>query len=105
MASTATKSSKPTKAKPARPNRFPDKNESRRLARNFIKERIDSLQKDVMHCLQPPYAPFPAILYCVATIDLLGALCYGIKGSTSSHMQGFVKYTFFDLLLESIILS
>jgi hypothetical protein len=44
-----------------------------------------------MHCIQPPYAPFPAILYCVATIDLLGALCYGIKGSTSGHMRDYMK--------------
>jgi hypothetical protein len=56
---------------------FLDKNELRRFARNFVVERIDSLQKDVMHCLQQPFAPFPAILYCISIIDLLGALCAG----------------------------
>jgi hypothetical protein len=57
--------------------RFPDKNELKRFARYFLKERLDSLQKDVIHCLQQPYAPFPAILYCLSTIDLLGALNAG----------------------------
>lgn len=55
--------------------KFPDKNELKRFARNFVIERIDSLQKYVMHCLQQPFASFPAILYCVSIIDLLGALC------------------------------
>jgi hypothetical protein len=73
-------------------SKFPDKNELRRFARNFIKERIDSLQKDVMHCLQLPYAPFPAILYCLATIDLLGSLCYGQKNSRT-YMHSFMGYT------------
>ena len=58
-------------------SKFPYKNELRRFARNFVKERVIYLQKDVNHCLQPPYAPFPAILYCLATIDLLEALCAG----------------------------
>jgi hypothetical protein len=58
-------------------SRFPNKNELKRFARSFVKERIDSLEKDVIHCLQPHYAPFPAILYCLSTIDLLGALNAG----------------------------
>lgn len=57
-----------------------------------MKERIDSLQKDVMHCLQRPYAPFPAILYCVSTIDLLGTLCYG-DGHARTYMHSFMGYT------------
>jgi hypothetical protein len=60
-----------------RASRFPNKNELKRFARYFVKERMDSLEKDVIHCLQPPYAPFPAILYCLSTIDLLGALNAG----------------------------
>jgi len=32
--------------------RFPNKNELKRFARCFVKERMDSLQKDVIHCLQ-----------------------------------------------------
>ena len=59
------------------PSRFPNKNELKRFARCFVKERMLSLEKDVIHCLQPPYAPFPAILYCLSSIDLLGALNAG----------------------------
>jgi hypothetical protein len=89
--------------------KFPDKNELKRFARNFVIERIDSLQKDVMHCLQQPFAPFPAILYCISIIDLLGALCAGqvanrdpatgkkifIDTTTNSknYMQNYMGYT------------
>ena len=47
------------------------------FARKFLRQRIMSLNKDVKHCLREPYAPFPAILYCFSTIDLLGALYQG----------------------------
>jgi hypothetical protein len=40
--------------------RFPNKNELKRFARYFVKERMDSLQKDVIHCLQWPFASFSA---------------------------------------------
>ena len=56
------------------PNRFPDQNELKRFARNFTTERINALEKDVNHCLQAPFAPMPAILYCMATVYLMGAL-------------------------------
>jgi hypothetical protein len=57
-------------------------NEMLTLARNILKERTDSLLKDVRYCVlrnqgtQDWPAPFPALLYCFSTIDLLGAL-YG----------------------------
>ena len=89
-------------------NKFPDTNESKRFARNFL-ERIVSLQRDVVYCLQPPYAPFPAILYCLATIDLFGALRVGqvltidpvtkkrihidTAGNSKSYMESFMGYT------------
>lgn len=38
---------------------------------------MDVLQKDIDHCLASPYAPFPAIIFCLSTIDLLGALYVG----------------------------
>jgi hypothetical protein len=47
------------------------------FARKFLRQRIMSLNKDVKHCLREPCAPFPAILYCFSTIDLLGALYQG----------------------------
>ncbi len=51
-------------------------------ARQLLKERTDSLESDVRYCVllnrgtQDWPAPFPALLYCFSTIDLLGAL-YG----------------------------
>lgn len=72
-----------------------------RFAKDFIKERVDSLDKDVRHCLQAPFAPFPALLYCFSTIDLLGALCAGNATSrnvnttrqSADYMQRFMNYT------------
>jgi hypothetical protein len=87
--------------------RFPDKNELKRFARRFVKERMDSLEKDVIHCLRQPFAPFPAILYCISTIDLLGALSAGQAAkkdpitnksvdtiaNSKIYMQKFMGYT------------
>jgi hypothetical protein len=53
------------------------------VADRFLRERCDSLEKDVRHCVlhdgaTPDWpAPFPALLYCFSTIDLLGALYSG----------------------------
>jgi len=70
------------------------------FAESFLKKRIDSLEKDVKHCLTYPYAPFPALLYCFATIDLLGALYCGnasrqapTKDQSVSFMRRFMKYS------------
>jgi hypothetical protein len=62
--------------------RFPNKNELKIFARYFVKERMDYLQKDVIHCLQWPFASFPAILYCLSTTNLLGALNTGQAATT-----------------------
>jgi hypothetical protein len=86
---------------------FPDTNELKRFARNFVTTRIETLQKDVNHCLHPPYAPFPAILYCLSTIDLLGALLAGqaskrdpitrktvnTTGNSMKYVRSFMGYT------------
>lgn len=69
-------------------------------ARNFLKERIDSLKNDCHHCLFEEHpAPFPALLYCFATVDLLGSLYKGNATSSSSttkqsleYMTGIMKY-------------
>ncbi|MGH9975259.1 MAG: hypothetical protein ACRD8Z_05410, partial [Nitrososphaeraceae archaeon] len=70
------------------------------FARSFVRNRIASLEKDVNHCLQSPYAPFPAMLYCFSTIDLLGALYSGQAGkntftsnNSKKYMQEFMNYT------------
>lgn len=60
---------------PLRP--FVNDDELKRFARAFLRERLASLKKDMMHCLQEPFAPFPAILYSLSTVDLLGALYKG----------------------------
>jgi hypothetical protein len=58
-----------------RPFKTPD--DLIRNAEKMLRARCDSLNKDVIHCLSEPYAPFPAILYCFSTVDLLGALAAG----------------------------
>jgi hypothetical protein len=44
-----------------------------RFATEFLSLKMRSLNEDVNHCLTAPYAPFPAITFCLS-IDLLGAL-------------------------------
>lgn len=70
---------------------FADDNELIRFAKGFLEGRVDSLQKDVAHCLQPPFAPFPAIAYCFATIDLMGALASGNAKKKGSDPTGRAK--------------
>lgn len=88
---------------------FPDNNELKRFARNYVKGKMSALRKDTNHCLQEPFAPFPAILFCLANIDLLGALAAGqvldkhpttkkripidTSGNSKSYMQSFMGYT------------
>jgi hypothetical protein len=79
---------------------FAEQNELIRFAKEFVVTRIDALEKDVAHCLSEPYAPFPAVVYCFATVDLLGALCAGDaskKAPTSQqsteYMRRFMHYT------------
>ncbi len=63
---------------------FVDQSQLLAYAEGFLRDRIDALERDVAHCLrESPYAPFPALLYCFATIDLLGALFAG-KASRKS---------------------
>jgi hypothetical protein len=56
-----------------------------------VKERINSLKKDVNHCLTGD-SVFPALLYCFSTIDLLGALSEGHAGSGSHTEHNFKQY-------------
>jgi len=60
---------------------FSEQRELIKYARKFLSDRINSLENDVRRCISEsgPYAPapFPALLYCFATIDLLGALYSG----------------------------
>ena len=68
---------------------FTDANEVIKFSREFVTNCINSLEKDVKYCLMETnssiqYAPFPALLYCFSTIDLLGSLLEG-DASRKSH--------------------
>jgi hypothetical protein len=55
------------------------------FAQRFLHERLDSLKKDVTICIEQT-CPFPALLYCFSTIDLLGSLYEGeATGNTKVH--------------------
>ena len=58
-------------------NKFRDQDDLTAFAREFLINKMNSLGKDVTHCLNEPYAPMPAILWCLSCIDLLGALLAG----------------------------
>lgn len=67
-------------------------------ARQLLKDRTDSLEKDVRYCIlrnvgTPDWpAPFPAILYCFSTIDLLGALYGGDASGRKSTSKLALNY-------------
>ncbi|WP_316367555.1 hypothetical protein [Candidatus Thiodiazotropha sp. CDECU1] len=86
-------------------------------ARRLLKVRIDSLEKDVSFCILENTnngswpAPFPALLYCFSTIDLLGTLywkctltdeqqqssCtskidFGITNKSLNYMTDYMRY-------------
>ncbi len=82
---------------------FQDEEELLRFAMRFITERVESLENDVRRCLlqEGPYrpAPFPALLYCFATIDLLGGLYSGNASKSArtspqarEYMEKFMNY-------------
>jgi hypothetical protein len=84
---------------------FSDANEVIKFSTEFVKNRINSLEKDVKYCLMDSnspmqYAPFPALLYCFATIDLLGSLLEGdasrksdTTNNSKRYMKMFMNYT------------
>jgi hypothetical protein len=78
---------------------FSEQKELIKFARDFVKDRIDSLEKDVKYCLQEPhdlssaaFAPFPALLYCFSTIDLLGSLYAGDASRSADTVNNSKKY-------------
>ena len=74
----------------------------------ILKERTDSLLKDVRHCIfyETPDAPapFPAILYCFSVIDLLGSFLTGKfdeRTDTENAKQYLKQFMFYgDLEIE-----
>ncbi len=80
---------------------FRDDQELLEFAERFLNERIKSLVADTAHCLAGGGGIFPALLYALATIDLLGALLAGKatkKGAQTSsqaraYMERFMHYS------------
>jgi hypothetical protein len=62
-----------------------------RFATEFLSMKMRSLDKDVNHCLNSPYAPFLAITFCLSTIDLLGALYIGQAASSPVRVKSQKK--------------
>lgn len=82
-----------------------DTNKILTMARNFLAERLGALEKDVRYCIlenqgTPGWpAPFPALLYCFSTVDLLGALyggdaenAKGISERSRVYMTEVMRY-------------
>jgi len=72
---------------------FKDDNELMNFAQTYIGEKLSSLERDVNYCLgSPPYAPFPAILYCFSIIDFLGSIYCGEAHRRSNTSKNAAKY-------------
>jgi hypothetical protein len=84
---------------------FSDQRELVQYARKFVLARVDSLENDAKRCYcndtTTAHAPFPALLYCFSTVDLLGALYCGnatkdnpnLSKQPREYMQRFMNYT------------
>ena len=74
-------------------------------AKELLDERIDSLMSDVYYCVllngeaEDLSAPYPALLYCFAIIDLLGSFYTGIFNQNADtrnakkYMKDFMGYS------------
>jgi hypothetical protein len=79
---------------------FPDSFDVLDFAKKFLEERINSLKCDIAICTKNR-CPFPALLYCFSTVDLLGALYegdatgntrkYGSHVGTTAKAQRYMK--------------
>ena len=79
---------------------FADTDELIQFARTFLRDRTDSLQRDVLVCTHGATAAFPAILYSFSTVDFLGALLGGdaksLRGMTpraKAYARRFMHYS------------
>ena len=71
---------------------FNDDDELIQFAKEYVGEKLSSLEKDINHCIVYPSAPFPAILYCFSLIDLLASFyCGQTKGQTSKNAATYMK--------------
>jgi len=77
--------------------RLVQQNELVRHARGFVENRVNSLETDAKHCLpKDPHdeyiTSFPILLYCFATIDLLGALMSGRADREAPTPKQSIQY-------------
>src|SRR5918996_83354 len=63
-------------------------------ARDTVENAVNSLWRDVNNCLKNKLepAPFPAILFCFSTIDLLGALVSGRAHKNAHTTAQSIQY-------------
>lgn len=82
---------------------FSEEKELVEYAGKLVHERIKSLEGDVQHCLAG-HAVFPALLYCFATVDLLGALLAGDASRNANTSKQAKEYmgTFMNYSSEQI---
>lgn len=79
------------------------------FAEIFLKGRIESLKYDVERCLKKDvkgYSPFPALMYCLSVIDLLGSLLSGEvnEGSSTTNARKYaIKYMKYHPSVTKII--
>jgi hypothetical protein len=66
---------------------LPTSSELLKFAEEYLNERTTSLKKDVLGCVRHTF-PFPGLLYCFSTIDLLGAL-YGGDATGNTKLYGW----------------
>lgn len=85
---------------------FASQTELETFAKKFLKSRLAALEKDVKHCLKEPYAPFPAIVWCFSTIDLLGALAAGdaTKNANTTQQSGDYMRSFMNYSADAVVL-
>lgn len=85
--------------------KFADTTELLVHARNMVEQAVNSLWRDAKNCLKNELepAPFPAILFCFSTINLLGALVTGkaYKGANDEkisidYMTSFMHYSTYN---------
>ena len=84
---------------------FASKTELLAHAKTFVTNRVNSLESDATHCIPADpqdkrIAPFPIVLYCFSTIDLLDALVAGradenapTPSQSKEHMRRFMSYS------------
>src|SRR5712691_9327938 len=65
---------------------FPSKDKLTAAAVELLETRVRAVENDVAICLSgKPPAPFSALLYCFATVDLLGAFSAGDARTPGRH--------------------